>query len=168
MGVTIPFEKRKKIYELACKYDFLIYEDDPYGELRYTGEPVPSFKSIDTEGRVVYAGSFSKILCSGIRLGFICASNEMIAKMTALKGNLDSGSPVSSSLIARYFMEEDVYKRQVWDKNMCTAVTEFKEEENTHDETIFSAPSGDAHAFGHGIGLLHRRERRGVKRRRRK
>ena len=106
MGVTIPFEKRKKIYELACKYDFLIYEDDPYGELRYTGEPVPSFKSIDTEGRVVYAGSFSKILCSGIRLGFICASNEMIAKMTALKGNLDSGSPVSSSLIARYFMEE--------------------------------------------------------------
>ena len=106
MGVTIPLEKRKKTYELACKYDFLIYEDDPYGELRYAGEPVPAFKSIDTEGRVVYAGSFSKILASGIRLGFICASQAVIDKMTALKGNLDSGSPVSSSLIARYFMEE--------------------------------------------------------------
>ena len=106
MGVTIPFEKRKKIYELACKYDFMILEDDPYGELRYKGDPVPAIKSIDTEGRVIYAGSFSKVLASGIRLGYVCANAEVIGKMTALKGNMDSGSPVFSALIARYFMEE--------------------------------------------------------------
>ncbi|MBQ6001044.1 MAG: PLP-dependent aminotransferase family protein [Clostridia bacterium] len=106
MGVTMPLEKRKKVYELACKYDFLIYEDNPYGELRYDGEPVPSFKSFDTEGRVVYAGSFSKVLAAGLRLGFLCASNELIAKMTALKGNIDSGSSVQASLIARYYMEQ--------------------------------------------------------------
>lgn len=106
MGVCLPLEKRKKILELASKYDFMVYEDNPYGELRYSGEHIPALKALDTEGRVVYAGSFSKILASGIRLGFICASEAVIAKMTALKGNLDSGSPVSSSLIARYFMEE--------------------------------------------------------------
>ena len=106
MGVTIPVEKRKAIYELACKYNFYILEDDPYGELRYRGEPVPSIKSFDTEGRVIYACSFSKILASGIRLGYVCADKEIIQKMTALKGNLDSGSPVMSALIARYFMEE--------------------------------------------------------------
>lgn len=106
MGVTIPLEKRKKIYELACKYDFMILEDDPYGELRYSGEPVPAIKSLDTEGRVIYAGSFSKILASGIRLGYCMAAQPVIDKMAALKGNLDSGSPVFSALIARYFMEE--------------------------------------------------------------
>ncbi|NLT58982.1 MAG: PLP-dependent aminotransferase family protein [Clostridiales bacterium] len=106
MGVTIPVEKRKAIYDLACKYDFMILEDDPYGELRYKGEPVPAIKSFDKEGRVLYACSFSKILASGIRLGYVCAPKEVIGKMTALKGNLDSGSPVSSALIARYFIEE--------------------------------------------------------------
>ena len=106
MGVTLPVEKRKAVYELACKYDFYILEDDPYGELRYKGEHLPSIKSFDKEGRVLYACSFSKILAAGIRLGYICASTEVIAKMTALKGALDSGSPVSQALIARYFMEE--------------------------------------------------------------
>lgn len=60
-GSTMSFEKRKGIYELACKYNGVIIEDNPYGDLRFAGESVPSIKSLDKEGRVIYVGSFSKI-----------------------------------------------------------------------------------------------------------
>ena len=69
-GRTMSFEKRKAVYELACKYDFIILEDDPYGELRFAGENVPAIKSLDTEGRVIYTSTFSKILSSGFRCSF--------------------------------------------------------------------------------------------------
>ena len=61
-GITASLEKRKKILELASKYDFLIFEDNPYGDLRFSGEDVPTMKSMDKEGRVIYFSSFSKIL----------------------------------------------------------------------------------------------------------
>ena len=60
-GITMSLEKRKAVYELALKYGVLIFEDNPYGDLRFAGEPVPNIKSMDTEGIVIYAGSFSKI-----------------------------------------------------------------------------------------------------------
>lgn len=105
-GITIPLEKRKKIYDLACKYDILIYEDDPYGELRYTGSAVPAIKSFDTEGRVIYAGSFSKVLAAGLRVGFLCCADEIWGKMVSCKGNMDSGSNITSQLIASYYIEK--------------------------------------------------------------
>ncbi len=61
-GITTTLEKRTKVYELACRYDIAILEDNPYGELRFSGEDVPTIKSMDTEGRVLYAGSFSKVM----------------------------------------------------------------------------------------------------------
>ena len=61
-GITMSLEKRKAVYELALKYGVLIFEDNPYGDLRFAGEPVPNIKSMDTEGIVIYAGSFSKTL----------------------------------------------------------------------------------------------------------
>ena len=63
-GTTMSLEKRKKLIELANKYDVLVLEDNPYGDLRFRGEDLPTIKSLDTEGRVIYAGSFSKILAS--------------------------------------------------------------------------------------------------------
>ena len=69
-GITTTLEKRKKVYELACKYDIAILEDNPYGELRFSGEDVPTIKSMDTEGRVLYAGSFSKVMAPGVPTGF--------------------------------------------------------------------------------------------------
>ena len=56
----MSLEKRKRMLEIASKYDVLILEDNPYGDLRFAGEDVPTIKSLDTEDRVVYAGSFSK------------------------------------------------------------------------------------------------------------
>ena len=105
-GVTLPMEKRKAVYELACKYDTLIVEDDPYGDLRYTGESLPSIKSLDTEGRVIYLGTFSKTIAAGLRVGFMCASPEVISKATANKASIDSNTPCINQLICRNFMRD--------------------------------------------------------------
>ena len=69
-GRTMTLERRKQLLALAKKYDVLILEDNPYFELRYEGEPVATVKSMDTEPRVVYAGSYSKVLSPGMRIGF--------------------------------------------------------------------------------------------------
>ncbi|MEA4813608.1 MAG: PLP-dependent aminotransferase family protein [Oscillospiraceae bacterium] len=89
MGVTMPWDRRKRLYDLACKYDVMILEDDPYGELRYSGEPVAAIKSIDTEGRVIYTSSFSKIIAPGIRIAYLCAPKELFAKMVVAKQCVD-------------------------------------------------------------------------------
>ena len=75
-GITTTLEKRKKVYALACKYNIAILEDNPYGELRFAGEDVPTIKSMDTEGRVLYAGSFSKVMAPAFRLGFWCSTSR--------------------------------------------------------------------------------------------
>ena len=70
-GVTMSLEKRKRMYELAKQYNVLIIEDNPYGELRVSGEHIPSIKAFDTEGIVIYTSGFSKILSPGIRAGYV-------------------------------------------------------------------------------------------------
>ena len=105
-GVTLPMEKRKAVYELACKYDTLIVEDDPYGDLRYTGESLPSIQSLDTEGRVIYLGTFSKTIAAGLRVGFMCASPEVVTKATANKASIDSNTPAINQLICRNYMRD--------------------------------------------------------------
>ena len=69
-GVTMSLAKRRRVYELAKQYGVLIIEDNPYGDLRVAGEHVPAIKSFDEEGIVIYAGSFSKILSPGMRVGY--------------------------------------------------------------------------------------------------
>ena len=68
-GRTMTLERRKAVLEIAKKYDLLIVEDNPYGDLRYEGEDVAPIKSLDEEGRVIYVGSYSKVLAPGIRMG---------------------------------------------------------------------------------------------------
>ena len=80
-GCTMSLEKRKRMLEIASKYDVLILEDNPYGDLRFAGEDVPTIKSLDTEDRVVYAGSFSKILSPGMRLGYIVAPAPLAKRL---------------------------------------------------------------------------------------
>ena len=88
-GRTWSLERRKKLLELARKYDLPILEDNAYGEVRFDGERVPSIKSMDTEGRVIYLGSFSKILSPGLRVGWACADEEVILKYELVKNGLD-------------------------------------------------------------------------------
>lgn len=119
-GITASLEKRKKILELASKYDFLIFEDNPYGDLRFSGEDVPTMKSLDKEGRVIYFGSFSKILSPGLRLGYTCANAELMERMIICKQVSDVHTNVLSQMVAyeflsKYSIEEHINKlREVY------------------------------------------------------
>jgi 2-aminoadipate transaminase len=84
-GATMNLERRKHLIELANKYNVLVVEDTAYRELRYVGEQLPTIKSLDTEGRVIHLGSFSKILAPAMRLGWALASPEILDKLSLLK-----------------------------------------------------------------------------------
>ncbi|XP_032522047.2 kynurenine/alpha-aminoadipate aminotransferase, mitochondrial-like [Danaus plexippus] len=77
-GTVVSEERRRQIYELACKYDFLILEDDPYMFLNYTNTVIPSFLSLDACGRVLRLDSFSKVVSSGLRAGWVTAPAALI------------------------------------------------------------------------------------------
>jgi DNA-binding transcriptional MocR family regulator len=79
-GSTLPLEKRKELVALAAEYDFLIFEDDPYRDVRFRGEPLPSMYELAPD-RVVYASSFSKTVCPGVRVGYLIGEPELIAKI---------------------------------------------------------------------------------------
>lgn len=126
-GVTTSLEKRKKIYELAKKYSVLIIEDDPYGELRISGENVPPIKSFDEDGIVAYAGSFSKVLSPGMRLGYVIAPKTIVQKMVVCKQGEDVHTNIWAQMVAHRFMTEydfeghleklrDIYRKKV---NFC-------------------------------------------------
>ncbi|WP_353510744.1 PLP-dependent aminotransferase family protein [Intrasporangium sp.] len=84
-GRTLSLARRRRLVELAEQFDIVILEDTPYRELRYEGERVPSIKSLDTTGRVIHLGSFSKILAPGLRLGWALAAPEVLEKLSLLK-----------------------------------------------------------------------------------
>lgn len=105
-GRVTSLAKRRAILELAHRYDVLILEDNPYFELRYSGNAVPTIKSLDTEGRVVYCGSFSKILSPGIRVGYVIAGRELINKMTVAKQVSDVHTNLVFQMVAHKMMTE--------------------------------------------------------------
>jgi 2-aminoadipate transaminase len=88
-GISMSLARRKRVLELAQEYNFIILEDNPYGEIRYEGEHIPSIKSMDTDGRVIYLGSFSKTFIPGIRVGWILAEEDLIQKIACAKGSTD-------------------------------------------------------------------------------
>lgn len=109
MGVTSTLENRKRVYALAKKYGIMILEDNPYGELRFAGEDVPTYKSFDEDGIVLYCSSFSKILSAGMRVGYICGPNEVISKMVVAKQVEDvHTNNFFQMLCYRYMTERDL------------------------------------------------------------
>jgi 2-aminoadipate transaminase len=101
-GYTLSLARRKSLLELAQEHDFLIFEDDPYVDLRFTGEKLPTMLSMEP-GRVVYASSFSKTVCPGIRVGYLVGPAELIAKITKLATNMYiSPSMVSQSIVYEF------------------------------------------------------------------
>jgi len=103
-GRTMSLAKRKAVYELACRYDFIILEDDPYGELRFAGENVPTIKSLDTEGRVIYSSTFSKLISSGFRTGYVSAPAPIIQKIVVCKQVADVHSNIWAQVVSHRFM----------------------------------------------------------------
>lgn len=88
-GVTLPLERRKRIMEIAQRHNIIVIEDDPYGELRYSGEPQPALKTMDTHSQVVYLGSFSKVIAPGMRVAYLVAPVEITQKIVLCKQNND-------------------------------------------------------------------------------
>lgn len=103
-GRTMPESRRREMLALAEKYNVMILEDNPYFELRYSGEPVPAIKSMDVNGRVIYAGSYSKVLAPGIRMGFACAPREVIGKMVVAKQTSDVHSNLFFQMVISEYL----------------------------------------------------------------
>ena len=88
-GTTLSLERRHALVRFAQRHRILILEDNPYGELRFRGEHLPSLASLDTEGVVLNLGSFSKTLAPGLRLGFAVGPRELIRHLTVIKQATD-------------------------------------------------------------------------------
>lgn len=105
-GITMSLEKRKRLLEIAKRHNVLILEDSPYHELRFAGENVSAIKSMDTENRVIYAGSYSKTISPGLRVGFLCADSTFIEKVVVCKQVSDVHTPVLSQMIISEFLDK--------------------------------------------------------------
>lgn len=103
-GITMSLEKRKKMYELAKKYNVLILEDNPYGDLRYSGAYIPCIKSFDDEGIVLYAGSMSKVISPGIRVAYVIAPKPIFQKMVVCKQGNDVHTNIWSQMVCNELM----------------------------------------------------------------
>ena len=112
-GVTMSLEKRKKLYELAKKYSVLIVEDNPYGDLRYSGEFLPAIKTMDRENIVLYAGSFSKVVSPGMRVAYVIAPQQIIQKMTVCKQGSDVHTNIWSQMVCYEFMTKYDFEKHL-------------------------------------------------------
>jgi 2-aminoadipate transaminase len=109
-GTTMSLERRKHLIALSVEYDFVILEDDAYGELAFDGNPV-SLKAIDKAGRVLYVGSLSKVVAPGMRVGWIAGASEFISALNWFKKDLDH--PFAQSTMAAYLETINLDERLV-------------------------------------------------------
>ena len=145
-GRTMSLAKRKAVYELACRYDFIILEDDPYGELRFAGENIPTIKSMDTAGRVIYSSTFSKLISPGFRTGFVSAPSEIIQKIVVCKQVSDVHSNIWAQVICHRFMttidrEEHFKKLRAIYKEKCDLMCSYIED-GFSDKITYVRPEG--------------------------
>ena len=108
-GRRLSLGRRKEIVEIANKYKLFIIEDNPYSDLCFDGRKLPPLKSFDTLGRVVYLSTFSKTVCPGYRIGWVCASQEIINKYVLFKQGTDIHTNFFAQMqIARYYEKYDI------------------------------------------------------------
>ncbi len=122
-GVTMSLARRRRLIEVARERELLVLEDNPYGLLRYEGDPLPTLYSLDAQavGRggasdlVIYLGTFSKILSPGLRLGWAVAPRPVLEKLNLGKQGSDlCSSPVTQMFVAAYFEEHDAHGEAAW------------------------------------------------------
>ena len=107
-GVTMSLERRRRLVEIAIERELLILEDNPYGMLRFEGEPEPTLRSLDGGNFVIYLGTFSKILSPGARLGWSVAPPPVLEKMNLCKQGVDlCSSSMTQKFVGQYFRQGD-------------------------------------------------------------
>ena len=110
-GVTMSLPRRKRVLEIARKFEVFILEDNPYDKLRFEGEPLPSIYSLDNEGYVISLGTFSKILCPGLRLAWVLGDKKIIEKIVIMKQATDLCTTILNQLIVyEYCRQNDIDK----------------------------------------------------------
>lgn len=125
-GCTMSLERRQKLVALADRYGVPLLEDDPYHQLRFSGEPQPALVSLDQErldrpaedeaytaGNVIYTGSFSKILSPGIRLGWVCGPTPIIEKLERAKQGVDLHTSLFIQMIAYELCQEGFFPAHI-------------------------------------------------------
>lgn len=161
MGVTMSLEKRLRLYDIARKNGILILEDNPYGELVFDGVKTPTIKSMDTEGIVLYSGSFSKILAPGLRLGFLVADRTLIGKIVVGKQISDVHTAMLPQLLAteylkRYDLDAAIaVMRQNYAHKCATMLRAM--EQYFPDGVTYTRPDGGLFIWcdlGHGLDTL--------------
>jgi GntR family transcriptional regulator / MocR family aminotransferase len=106
LGITMSFERRTALLDFARAHNALIFEDDYDAEFRFVGPPLPSLQGIDNSGRVIYAGTMSKILYPSLRLGYIVAPEGLVDSMAKIRSAMDQHSPaIDQATLARFITE---------------------------------------------------------------
>lgn len=120
-GITMSVERRRRLAELATKYEIPLIEDSPYGELRFEGESLPPIKSFDNSGYVINLGTFSKTFCPGLRLGWIVADQNIIRKYILIK----QGADLQCNTLAQVFIAEYMNKYDL-NQHIADIITVYK------------------------------------------
>ena len=106
LGMTMSFQRRTALLDFARAHNAFVFEDDYDAEFRFTGPPLPSLQGIDHSGRVIYAGTMSKILCPSLRLGYIVAPEPLVDSFIKLRSAMDQhSSPIDQATLARFITE---------------------------------------------------------------
>lgn len=144
-GITLSLERRKALAELAAKYGVVIAEDDPYRDLRYSGDPLPSIQSFDEEGWVVYMSSFSKYIAPGMRLGAAVANPTLLRKMVIGKQSADVHSPLLTQAIVDAYLREGLMPGHL--QRICG---DYKKQLDAMLEAFEPFPEGTKHTVPQG------------------
>ena len=112
-GVTLSLRRRRRIIQLAEEYDLVIFEDDPYGELRFEGRQLPSLKALDSDNRVIHLRSLSKTFVPGMRLGWACGRKDAIRKMAIAKQYIDAATNSPAQYILLEFIRQGLLDKQI-------------------------------------------------------
>jgi 2-aminoadipate transaminase len=153
-GEMMSLERRQKLVNALGKYQVPVVEDDPYGQLRYDGEPIPTLFELDAEnaghggigGHVIYAGSFSKVLSPGLRIGWLVADKAFVTKLMLIKQGANLCSSIFDQFVAYEasrdgFLDENILKLRVWYKERRDAMIAAMEKHFPPGVT-FTRPKG--------------------------
>jgi 2-aminoadipate transaminase len=112
-GVTLSLDRRRALLQLAAEYRFMIFEDDPYVDIRFRGEPLPSMLSMDTDNVVVHASSFTKTVCPGVRVGYLVGPAALIDAIAKKATNLYISPGMVSEAIVYQFCVSGAIDRSI-------------------------------------------------------
>ncbi len=146
-GTTMSLKKREELLALANEFDVLVLEDNPYGDLRFSGDEVATLKSLDKENRVIYCGSFSKILSPGMRLGYVIGPAPLMEKVEMLKQTNDVHTPMLTQMMCVQFMKKyDINKYIAKNRDLyrekCQCMLDAMEEFFPKGKVEWTVPEG--------------------------